>query len=118
MTDISTHAPHPRTTDDALTRSFASLKAGFASQPSPTLEERLATLKRLERAILKHKDALAEAIREDFGNRSKHETLIAEVFLAIENVRYTRAHLAKWMRAERRKVSLPFLPASAEVRYQ
>ena len=118
MTTLSTHTDAPRTTEDDLTRGFAALKAGFAHDPSPSLETRLATLKRLERAILANKDALAEAIRADFGNRSKHETLIAEVFLALENVRYTRAHLAKWMRAERRKVSLAFLPARAQVRYQ
>ncbi len=117
MTATST-APSPTLEDEVLLRSFARLKAGAEHNPSPPLSERLAYLEQLERIVLAHKDALADAIDGDFGGRSKHETLIAEVFLAVEHVRYIRKNLASWMRPQHRKVSLPFLPARAEVRYQ
>jgi coniferyl-aldehyde dehydrogenase len=118
MTATSTVPSSSSDPEDRLQRAYAKLRAAAERHPSPPLAERLAHLEQLERAILAHKDALADAIDADFGGRSKHESLIAEVFLAVENIRYLRRNLASWMRAERRKVSLPFLPARAEVRYQ
>jgi acyl-CoA reductase-like NAD-dependent aldehyde dehydrogenase len=65
--------------------------------------------------VLKHKDALVEAVGRDFGNRSKHETLAAEVFVIVSEIRHTRSHLRDWMRTEPRDAGLAFMPARAEV---
>ena len=44
--------------------------------------------------------------------------MIAEVFMVVEGVRYAKANLASWMKADKRKVALTFQPAKAKVHYQ
>jgi coniferyl-aldehyde dehydrogenase len=97
---------------------LARIKAAQRKEGTPTASERLSSLDRLERALLDRKDALAEAISRDFGNRSKHETAAAEIFVIQSEVRHARAHLRDWMRPQAREVGLAFLPATAQVVFQ
>ncbi len=48
------------------------MKDAARAQGAPTQADRLAALGKLEQAISKRKDAIAEAIGRDFGNRSRH----------------------------------------------
>lgn len=80
-----------------------------------SLEERRDNLHKLEAVLVKHQDAIAEAISKDFGNRSIHETKILELFPAIHGLRYTRRHLKQWMQPKRRHVSLWFMGARNRV---
>ncbi len=84
----------------------------------PTYEERIASLDKLERALLKRKDAIAKAIAGDFGHRSKHETFVADVFVVLGSIKHTRAHLRDWMEPEDRETSFVFMPATCQVVYQ
>lgn len=86
--------------------------------PYPSLDERLAHLKALRAAVLSHKEALAEAIAQDFSARSRHETLIAEIMTTVAGIDHTTQHLKMWMRPQRRKVGLLFAPARNTVMLQ
>jgi coniferyl-aldehyde dehydrogenase len=86
-----------------------------AREGAPLLKERLRRLERLEKAILVHQDAIASAMREDFGNKSRAEALTSEVYLIVSGIRHARAHLREWMEPEERSVPLPLMPARAEV---
>ena len=90
----------------------------FLQNPAPSLQERIAVIKRFEKVLLNNQQALVQAINNDFGGRSQHESLIAEFMPIIEGVKYTRKHLKKWLRPSKRHVSLPLQPASAKVIYQ
>ncbi len=70
----------------------------FLRDGPPDLTQRRATLKRLAHAVKANADELAEAVRADFGHRSRHETLMAEIFPVIAAVRHARFHLWRWMR--------------------
>ena len=94
------------------------MKAAGLGRPAPTYGERVAHLRALETLLVEHKNEICDAISEDFGNRSKHETLLAEVFVSLEGVRYILAHLREWMEPERRNVGWAFLPAGAKLVYQ
>jgi coniferyl-aldehyde dehydrogenase len=98
-----------------LAATLARMKAAQRKEGAPSAEERIASLDRLEQALLLRKDALASAISRDFGNRSKHETFAAEVFVVQSEIRHARAHLRDWMRPQAREVGLAFVPATAEV---
>jgi coniferyl-aldehyde dehydrogenase len=98
-----------------LAATLARMKAAQRKAGSPTAAERIARLDRLERALLARKDSLAGAISRDFGNRSKHETVAAEIFVVQSEIRHARAHLEDWMRPQAREVGLAFMPATAEV---
>ena len=97
---------------------FDAQRAAFLRAGAPTLQERRADLKKLSDAIGRNTDRLAAAISADFGNRSRHETELGEVFPAQSAIRHTLHHLAAWMRPKRVSVGLELVPASARILYQ
>lgn len=91
--------------------------AHIEAGPAP-LTRRKAKLDKLLAVVRDNQDILADAVNQDFGNRSKHETLLAEIFPVISSIRYMRKNLAKWMRPERRHTEITFKPATTKVVYQ
>lgn len=78
-------------------------KAYFAN-PVPSLQERKTDLRTLQRFIRKNKEALCDAISADYGHRSRHETLLAEIFPAIDGIDHAIRHLRRWLKPQRRAV--------------
>ena len=102
---------------DLLTLLDAQREA-FLKQPMPSRKDRIDRLNRLGRALLAHKEKLIDAIDADFGGRSRLETEFAEILMPIQNIRYLKRHLKRWMKPERRHVGMLMTPASAKVHYQ
>jgi coniferyl-aldehyde dehydrogenase len=94
------------------------LRDGFSRDPDPDLATRRDRLDRLAAVLLDNRDELADAISADFGHRSKHESLMAEVFVPVTAIRHARKHLRSWMRTRQRPTALTFLPASNYLRVQ
>ena len=88
----------------ALQAALARQRAAYLAHPVPTLAERKADLRTLQRFIRDHKAALCEAISADYGHRSRHETLLAEIFPAIDGIDHAIKHLRGWMKPQRRAV--------------
>ena len=107
-----------RIMDSELGTVWREQRAAFAARPMPDAAERRSWLTTLERLLLGHSAAIGAAISEDFGHRPEAETQVLELFPSIEAARYARRHLGRWMRPERRHVSIWFLPGKAEVRHQ
>lgn len=103
---------------EALRAVFDALRAGHRAEPNPSYEQRIARLDALQRGVLKHKDELVEAVRADFGSRSRHETILAEVFSLLSEIKHLKKNLKGWMKPRSRAVALTFQPASAKVIYQ
>jgi coniferyl-aldehyde dehydrogenase len=95
-----------------LTAALRLQRAACLAHPVPTLAERQRDLQTLQRFIREHKDALCEAISADYGNRSRHETLLAEIFPAIDGIDHVLKHLKKWMRPQRRGVDWRSFPGA------
>jgi coniferyl-aldehyde dehydrogenase len=57
------------------------------------------------RLIVGHKDAIADALREDFGHRSVHATLLTDVSGSIGPLKHAKENLRGWMKREKRKVA-------------
>lgn len=103
-------------TDAATLRStLDKLRAAFAAQPYPTLEQRRERLDKLVSLLLDRRMDIERAVSEDFGHRSKHESLISEVFVPVSAARYVAKHIKSWMRPESRGTALWLRPASAQV---
>jgi len=100
-----------RATLDAQREAF--LRAGV-----PSFEERCDDLRKLGDAVGRNVDRLADAISADFGNRSRHETELADAFPVQAAIRHTLRHLRGWMRPQRVSVALELMPASARILYQ
>jgi acyl-CoA reductase-like NAD-dependent aldehyde dehydrogenase len=97
---------------------FESQRRAFTAHPYPGDRQRRGHLLALERALKSGAAALADAIHRDFGGRSAAETRLLELFPSLEAIRHARRHLKRWMRPERRPVSLWFQPGRARVVWQ
>ena len=111
-------SPTASTTLDELNALFNGQRQAFAAEPMPSAAQRREWLAQLRALLLQEKDALVEAIGQDFGNRSADETLMAELLPSLQGIDYARKRISRWMRPSRRSVGLAFQPASAQVIYQ
>jgi acyl-CoA reductase-like NAD-dependent aldehyde dehydrogenase len=103
---------------NSLENRFARLQHAARREPNPPAELRARRLRVLDRLLRDNADALADAVRQDFGNRSLAETRLLELFPCHAALADALAHLRRWMRPQRRRVSTWFKPARAEVRFQ
>ena len=101
--------------DDPLSSLLAAQRAAFAADPFPSLELRLGRLARLRELLEQHGDRMAAAISADFGNRSLHETAIAETFFVLAGIVHTRRHLQRWMKMRRVPTSFHSLPGTSRI---
>jgi coniferyl-aldehyde dehydrogenase len=87
----------------------------------PTAQKRIEWIDRAINLLVGHKDAIADALREDFGHRSVHATLLTDVSGSIAPLKFAKENLKKWMRPEKRRVSpaiLGLFGASARIEFQ
>jgi len=96
-------------------RVFALQRAAYLRHPYPSYEERLENLTKLERILVDNRIAIADAINTDFGHRAFEETMMAELFTSVDGIRDARKHLKKWMKPQRRHVSVLFATGSNRV---
>lgn len=87
-----------------LADALALQRAAYTARPVPELAERRRDLRTLQRFVREHKDALCAAISADYGNRSRHETLMAEIFPVIDGIEHALRHLRRWTKPQRRAV--------------
>ena len=90
-------------------------RQAYHDNPYPSYEQRLDNLLKLEKILVDNQDAIAEAIRIDFGNRAVEESKLLELFLSIDGIRYCRKKLKKWMKPQRRGVSIWFAGANNKI---
>ena len=100
---------------------LARQKRANIKEGPPSAEKRIEWLDRAINLVIGHKDAIAEALREDFGHRSVQASLFTDAAGAIGPLKHAKAHLKTWMKREKRKVTpaiLGLFGAKAYVDYQ
>lgn len=97
---------------------FQAQREDSRAAPFPSYAERRDTLEALLLLVLRGRSEICDALNQDFGGRSKHETLVAEVLGSANSIRYALKNLHRWMRPQRRSTSHWFLPGSNRVVYQ
>lgn len=80
-----------------LDRLFRLQNAAFDRQPNPSLDVRLARLKRLETMMLEARDPIRDSLREDFGSHPAFLTDLLETAAVIGRSRFFQRNLADWM---------------------
>src|SRR5690554_212781 len=102
----------------ALETLLARQRAAFLADPMPSLDARLSWLKRLRSILVSEQEALVQTVSQDFGNRSRDETLFAEILPSLQSIDHVCKHLRRWMKPSRRPLGIAFQPGSAQVFYQ
>lgn len=106
----------PTATTD-LNATLAQLKRAQQTNV-PTYRQRMDDLKRLRIAFKARSEEFASAMSTDFGRRSRHESLLSDVFTVLGEIDHTRRHLRGWMRSKRALADWLFWPATTQVRFQ
>lgn len=102
----------------SLLTDFLHLKTAYENNPAPDLNERKAVLLKLKSAILKHEQAIYDALKQDYGYRSEFDTLIADVLPSVAGINYALKHLKRWMNPSKRHAGLMLAPSRVKVHYQ
>jgi coniferyl-aldehyde dehydrogenase len=95
-----------------LTDCLQSQRKAYHADPYPTLEQRKKDLLALKQMLSDHREAIVEAISEDYGNRSSHETLLAEIIMVLDGFSFAARNLKKWMRVQKRKIEFSLYPGA------
>ena len=92
---------------------FDAQRAAFDADRYPDAASRRDRLQRLHALATQNESSWVDAIAHDFGQRSPHETRLAECYIVASAARHAVHHVARWM--EPRAVSTPLhlLPARA-----
>ena len=103
--------------NDLLTRQ----RAAQLRDGAPSAALRIDRLNRCIALLVDHRSEIEAALNADFGARSSVATAFTDVASSIGPLKYSRDHVARWMRTERRSPTpriLGLFGAKAEVRYQ
>ena len=87
------------------------LREACRRDPFPAWSQRRQWLRAVGGMVHGQRQRIAEVIAADFGRRSVHDTLLAEVFPTLEGIRQAIRHGRAWMRPRHRGASLWFKPA-------
>ncbi len=93
--------------------------AFMAALPEP-LSVRKDRLTRAVAMVGDHADRFCDALSEDFGHRSREQSMMTDIAGSIAPLKHALKHVDRWARAEKRKVQFPLglLGARARVEYQ
>ncbi len=86
------------------------------TQQRPDHAQRRDDLRRLRGELKRRLPQMAQAIADDFGHRSVHESLVADGMTVLGEIDHLLRHLKGWMRTRRVAVGWRFLPARAQLR--
>jgi len=79
-------------------------QAAYLQDPTPDFHQRKQDLLSLKAMLSDNLDQIVDAINTDYGNRSRHETLFAEVISVTDGINDTIKNLKKWMKVQKRHV--------------
>jgi len=103
---------------DGISALLEHQRKAFLRDGPPSLRQRRTDLAKLKHAIQASANRIADVISDDFGSRSRHERLMAEVLSVCAAIRHASHHLPRWMRPKHVSVNLELRPGRARILYQ
>lgn len=90
--------------EQTLQDCFQLQRTSFHQQGIESNSQRKQHLLNLKAMINNHREAIVEALNRDYGNRSRHETLLAEIITATDDINSSIKHLNQWTKVQKRRV--------------
>ena len=97
----------------ALYEALDMQRSAYRADPVPDVGQRRQDLATLARMLTEHKDALVNAIAQDYGSRSSFETLFAEFLVVMQSIHHARKHVGRWMKPQRRPIDFSLYPGAS-----
>ena len=99
---------------DDVERIYEAQQKNRAAVAATTAAQRIAKLRRIERALLARKDEIRAAMWEDF-RKPAAEVDLSEIFPAVSEARHAARHLRRWMRPKRVGTRIALFGASSRI---
>jgi coniferyl-aldehyde dehydrogenase len=96
--------PPDNLTRPQLEAALAAQHRAYFAHPVPDFAERRQDLLTLRRFVRDQRQAICDAISADYGHRSQHETVLAEIYPVLSGIEHALSHLRRWMSPQRRPV--------------
>ena len=95
-------------------------RAAFRAEGPVALATRVDRIDRCIALLVDNKEAICEAVNQDFGCRSQYVTLMTDVMNSVGSLKFVKKNLKQWLKPEKRSPFMPmnFLGASARVHHQ
>ena len=87
-------------------------RMAYHAAPNPDLQQRKEDLLALKSMLSENREAIADAINQDYGNRSRHETILAEFIIVMDGINFAVRRLKKWLKSQRRKIDFGLYPGA------
>jgi coniferyl-aldehyde dehydrogenase len=95
---------------ETLREQFERQRSSFRQCAPLRAGKRLEALDLLLQSIVNYQNSIIDAVAADFGQRSHRETRILEIFPLLDEIRYVKRHLRRWMRTRSGAPNWQFLP--------
>ncbi|MES2442592.1 MAG: coniferyl aldehyde dehydrogenase [Pseudomonadota bacterium] len=95
-------------------------RAAFMAELPVPLEVRRDRLKRAAAMVADHAHRFCDALSEDFGHRSREQSMITDIAASVAPLKHAIRHLARWARPEKKPLTFPLglLGAKGIVEFQ
>jgi coniferyl-aldehyde dehydrogenase len=97
---------------------FERQRSSFRQCAPLGLRKRMEALDLLLQSIVNHQGAIVEAVAADFGRRSARETQLLEIFPLVDEIRFVKRNLRRWMQPRSASANWQFLPSRTKIIYQ
>jgi coniferyl-aldehyde dehydrogenase len=87
-------------------------REAYLANPVPDLAQRRKDLLALKSMLVENREAIVAAINQDYGNRSNHETMLAELIMVIDGINFALKNLKKWMKTQKREIEFTLYPGA------
>ncbi len=95
-----------------LTARLEHQRQAYLADPNPEFRQRKQDLLSLKQMVSDNREAITVEINRDYGNRSRHETLLAEIIVVIDGINFALKHLKRWMKTQRREIDFAIYPGA------
>lgn len=105
---------------DRMQRVLDKQKQSFTAALPEDLSIRRDRIDRAIALLIDHSEDFVKAVSEDFGHRSREQTLMTDIMPSVSALKHAKKHMAAWAKGEKRKPTFPLglLGAKANVVFQ
>jgi coniferyl-aldehyde dehydrogenase len=105
------HIPEDHVSTE-LSHCLSTQRKAFQRNPNASLEQRKQDLRSLKKMLSDNREEIVSAINKDYGNRSRHETMLAEIIMVLDGINFALKHLRKWMKVQKREIEFMLYPGA------
>lgn len=103
-----TTAAQEQTPLNTCQQTFNDLQNSYRAEPVMSYDDRRKHLLAMKQLLIDNRSDIQTAISQDYGSRARQETDLVEIHSIVDGINYILKHLKKWMKPQKRHVSIMF----------